>query len=1275
MKQFFYPLAFLSLLLFNAVTFSLKAQTAASYVYSYTTPTYAPITGTALVSGVSSFDDDVYTNVPIGFTFYFEGQPYTTVGVSSNGFIWFGSGTASTTEYNPISDATLGTGTITGVIAAYATNLIAFGSTLTDAPTGAPEISYTTTGSACAQTFTVQWKGTYAAADPGSEGFGDMERIDLQIILHQGTNEIAILPHVNPYPYVGSSSGQVGIRGVSNTDFSSLQAPPWNGTADQTTNNAATGTLDPNYPATKSSFNFTPPSCSYTASTGSTDPGCGNNGTVTVTVTGAGTFTYILDNGTTTDTNSTGAFTGLGPGTYTAIVSNGSCTVTSCETLTSGSSTATASNSGPVCSGGTLTLSTPTVSGATYSWTGPNGFISNQQDPVINNVSAANAGTYTVVDTVGGCATGPGTTVVVVNSASAPGVSSNSPLCAGATLTLTDSVSGAKYAWTGPNGFISTLQNPSITNVLVADSGTYTVVDTVGGCVSLAATVHVTVTTVAAPSISSNSPICAGAALNLSDATSGTSYNWTGPNGFTSASQNPSINNALVTDSGTYTLVVTTGGCTSSPATTQVIINPSPTTPLAGNNGPLCTGDTLKLTASGSNGSSYSWTGPMTFNTQNPTLTNINLTDSGVYTVVASLGSCQSAPATTDVTISAPPAAPVATNNSPVCEGSALQLNASTITGATYQWTGPTDFSVQNPNIPVTTLADSGTYTVVASIGSCSSPPATTHVVINPSPAAPVATNNGPLCLGDTLKLTATTVAGATYSWTGPNNFNTQNPVVVNITQGDSGTYTVIATAGGCNSAPASTTVIVNPAPAAPTAGNTGPACTGGSVQLTASNIAGAVYTWTGPQSFNVRNPTLNNVTTADSGTYTVFVTVNGCNSAGSSTTLIVIPALAAPAVGNNGPLCAGDTLQLTANSVNGASYSWTGPANFNVQNPVVPDASAADSGTYSVVASISGCNSPAATTTVIIHAAPATPGVSNNSPVCPGATVNLMATDVSGVTYSWTGPNNYTSQNPSISNAGYADTGVYTLIVNNGNCSSAPVTTTVSLFPQPQAPLVTISDSIVCESDSATVCVQGTWSSYSWSNAANTACFTTTDVGNYYLTVTDANGCTVQSANSVNLSNYAATPVTVSVSGDTLTASSAVAYQWYLNGQAISGATGQTYVATQSGNYMVQITDNHGCRSNSSSTHVSVTGISSPGLGESIHIYPNPSSDGTWQIDIGANLTGSRVVLFDASGKTIYSGELDNIHTAIKADIAPGIYMIQISSGAINYVAKLVKL
>jgi beta-glucanase (GH16 family) len=77
------------------------------------------------------------------------------------------------------------------------------------------------------------------------------------------------------------------------------------------------------------------------------------------------------------------------------------------------------------------------------------------------------------------------------------------------------------------------------------------------------------------PSASNNSPISAGMTLNLTASTvTDATYAWTGPNGFASTSQNPSVPNATTNAAGVYAVTATVGGCASSPATTTVMVNP-----------------------------------------------------------------------------------------------------------------------------------------------------------------------------------------------------------------------------------------------------------------------------------------------------------------------------------------------------------------------------------------------------------------------------------------------------------------------------------------------------------------------------------------------------------------------------------------------------------------------------------------------------------------------------------------------------------------------------
>ncbi len=173
--------------------------------------------------------------------------------------------------------------------------------------------------------------------------------------------------------------------------------------------------------------------------------------------------------------------------------------------------------------------------------------------------------------------------------------------------------------------------------------------------------------------------------------------------------------------------------------------------------------------------------------------------------------------------------------------------------------------------------------------------------------------------------------------------------------------------------------------------------------------------------------------------------------------------------------------------------------------------------------------------------------------------------------------------------------------------------------------------------------------------------CIETKDAGNYYVTVTAVSGCTATS-NQVSVSNYTPTPVTISVNGDTLTSYGATAYQWELNGQVLPGDTAQTLVATQPGNYSVQITDSNGCHYLSSVTQVT-TAITSVIPDYGVTLYPNPNS-GNFTLAFTDNVA-REVEVTDAIGRIIIAPvEVAGQKQFNLTDLSAGDYFLRITLG-----------
>jgi gliding motility-associated-like protein len=169
--------------------------------------------------------------------------------------------------------------------------------------------------------------------------------------------------------------------------------------------------------------------------------------------------------------------------------------------------------------------------------------------------------------------------IIVKPNPTLPLVSNNSPLCERLDLNfVTTTIQNADYYWTGPNGFTSNVQSPSILNVTYADSGDYQLYIIVDGCLSPVATSLGAVwPTPPTPTIITNSPLCEGQTLFLeTDSFPNASYIWAGPSGFSSNERNPVIGYAMAVNSGAYEIIKIANGCASLATSIDITVNPTP---------------------------------------------------------------------------------------------------------------------------------------------------------------------------------------------------------------------------------------------------------------------------------------------------------------------------------------------------------------------------------------------------------------------------------------------------------------------------------------------------------------------------------------------------------------------------------------------------------------------------------------------------------------------------------------------------------------------------
>lgn len=396
-------------------------------------------------------------------------------------------------------------------------------------------------------------------------------------------------------------------------------------------------------------------------------------------------------------------------------------------------------------------------------------------------------------------------------------------ICPGnsATITATSSFTNPTYLWSNGATTQSIIVSPTATTVY---SVTISGLDATGTSTNISNTSTVTVFTLPALALTTNSNVCPGSNINLTASTGYTTYAWTGPSGY---SQNTTtglstITNATNAMSGTYTVIATTAnGCTNTATGSVSVVTTSSvlTTPTIS----ICEGGTINLTANALGASSYSWAGPNAYNSaqQNPSINPVTLNQAGVYTVSAIYAqgnaSCASKGTTTLTVIASAPA--TLSTIAPICNEGTINLIAPN-GGNAYLWAGPNSFTstLQNPTINNASIAEVGIYTVVITNNGCVNT-GTVNITVYDVLSYSVFPTNTTVCFGKTTTISASAIGGSgsyNYSWLPNIGLSNANNPTTQVTGSATTIYTITVSDSNCGiTTPASTTVevVVNPIP------------------------------------------------------------------------------------------------------------------------------------------------------------------------------------------------------------------------------------------------------------------------------------------------------------------------------------------------------------------------------------------------------------------------------------------------------------------------------
>ena len=808
----------------------------------------------------------------------------------------------------------------------------------------------------------------------------------------------------------------------------------------------------------------------------------------------------------------------LGAGVYFVQVTddNGCLVIDGVSVSDADEITITGNLSDPLCEGdnnGAIDISPIGGTGVyTFTWTGPNGFSSTDED-----IADLEAGTYAVeVVDEAGCISAEVFELLAPNVLSAS-ASTSEITCNGANdgaidLSISGGVAPFDVAWTGPNAFSSIDEDLSgleagIYDVLITDDNGCTT--TLSAEITENAILDITVNAINVTCFGLNN---GSIDLVISGGSAPYTFAWTGPAGFTSS--NEDINNLAP---GQYDLVLSdAANCVINETINieegQIIELQENITNVA------CFGDQsgeINLDVIGGNGAvSFTWTDPNGFTSSDEDLSNLF---AGDYTVTAS----DEEGCSTEATFS------VLENDELILDATITNVSCDAtddgavdliITGGTAPynvvWTGPDAFASSDEDISGLVAGDyfveiqdnlgciaSASFTVTEAIA--------IDLTLNGTGVVCFESNDGSIDLEISGGL-----APFTILWTGPDGFSSIDEDLSGLAPG---TYDlVVGDAQGCEATSSitlveSTEIIISLDENNPTCLNAD-----GSIEATVSGGSGVyAFNWIDLDNggLSIGNNAL--IENLAAGAYQVLVEdENGCEA---SAQLVLNDASGTVDFSLTPPLCFGGAngaIDITLSDVE-APYTveWDGPNAFTSSDEDISDLSA---GTYSVlVTDAFGCLFGE----IIELTDPNQIIIQNNtnSPSCSGLNDGSIAVNVSGgtepYTYSWIGPDGFTSNQEDITDLA---PGCYTLTIEDQNLCL--VQEEICIDPATEievlANIVTVACSVP-NTGEVNIDVTGGTAPYTFAWTGPDA-FTSVDEditglnpGEYELLLSDDNGCT----------------------------------------------------------------------------------------------------------------------------------------------------------------------
>jgi gliding motility-associated-like protein len=719
-----------------------------------------------------------------------------------------------------------------------------------------------------------------------------------------------------------------------------------------------------------------------------------------------------------------------------------------------------------------------------------------------------------------------------------------------------------------------------------------------GGCDSFVVT-KLIVNPLPPAAITPNGPttFCQGDSVTLT-ANSATSYVW---------STGATTQSITVHNSGNYYVTVTNANsCSAKSSTTTVTVLPAPSITITPSSAGICTNTSVSLTASGA--SSYSWAPAAGLSATTGSVVTANPAGTSTYTVKGSNGTCIGTQ-TIVITVTPAPTISIAPSSTTICSNGSSSLTA--IGATTYTWSPATGLSATSGSVVTANPANTTTYTVTGSNGSCSATQ-TTVVTVKPVSTPTITPGSSTtFCQGGTVMLTSSTATS--YSWS-------TGATTQSITVTASGNYSVTVSDGtSCSATSANTSVTVNPLPVISITPSSSAICTDASVSLTASGALS--YSWSPGASLSTTTGSVVTASPANTATYTVMGTSGTC--VGTQTAVVTIITPPTITISPASPsICVNGSSTLTAGGA--ISYTWFPASGLSSTTGSVVTATPSNTTTYTAIGSNGTCSG--AQTVVVTIMPVSTPTITSGSSTtfCKGGSVILTSSTATSYTWS-TGANTQSITTDT--------SGSYSVTVSNSmGCSVTSANTSVTVNPLPPI-TINPSSAAICTNTSVSLTASGALT-YSWLpvaglNATTGSEVTANPANTSTYTVSGSNG-TCTGTQTVVITVSTAPNISIVPSSNTicpngsanLTANGATSYTWS-PATGLSATTGSVVTVNPVNTTTYVVNGSNGTCSATQSVVVTVKPLSTPTItsnnstifcqGDSVKLSSSPETSYLW--------------------------------------------------------------